>query len=495
MKKVIIAFASVILIFVAVLLFFPSLFYASSFGQKIILRFEGDKAAHFYFNSNHSSKDTLYMEGVIYSGTLKDFKKVIDKNPQITTLVMVEVPGSVDDEINLAASKLIRTHHINTYIPIDGWVASGGTDMFLAGEKRSIHPTAKLGVHSWGGVELEALEYPRDHEEHKKYLEYYEDMEIPLDFYWYTLEAAPANEIHWMTAEEIETYRVITVDLDFLEMLKIQKKLSSDEFLGRRTGNNIQSQELISSYFSEIGLTKFGDSFKQSFNFQSKKTKENIVGTNIVGYLKGKKFPEKYIVIGAHYDHLGIRNDVVYNGADDNASGTSALLVLAKHFANHQPNHSIIFVAFDAEEMGLRGASAFVNSPPVELSKILLNINFDMLSINPNNEIYVVGTHYYPNFKPLIEQASAGIKVKVSYGHDDPDDKTERYWMFSSDNGPFHRKGIPNITFSEEDHIHYHKPTDDFENINKDFYKEVVRLILKSIIKIDQNFPLIEDLS
>ncbi len=493
MKKVIIALASIILIFAALLQFFPSLFYPSSFGQKIILRFEGDKAAHFYFNKDQSSKDSLFMEGVIYSGTLNDFKKVIENNPQITTLVMVEVPGSVDDVINLAASKEIRNHHINTYIPENGWVASGGTDMFLAGEKRSVHPTAKLGVHSWEGGELAALEYPRDHEEHQKYLEYYREMEIPLDFYWYTLEAAPANEMHWMTASEIETYRVITVDLDFSEMLKIQEELSSDKFMGRASGNNLLAQNLITDFYKKIKLNTFDSSFKKQFKFKSYRTKKEIIGTNLIGYLKGKKFPERYIVIGAHYDHLGVRNDtIIYNGADDNASGTAALMVLAEYFSKNTPNHSIIFAAWDAEEMGLHGSKAFINSPPVDLSTILLNINFDMLSFNPTKELYVVGTHYYPEFKPLIEKSSAGAQLKVSYGHDNPDDKTKEFWMFSSDNGSFHRKGIPNITFSEEDHIHYHKPTDDFENINQGFYKEVVGLILKSVAKIDQNFPVME---
>jgi aminopeptidase-like protein len=101
----------------------------------------------------------------------------------------------------------------------------------------------------------------------------------------------------------------------------------------------------------------------------------------------------------------------------------------------------------------------------------------------------VVGTHSYPQFKPLIDVLIKDSSLKVSYGHDDPKDKTRDDWMLSSDNGSFQEKGIPNITFSEEDHPDYHKPTDDFENINPGFYQNVVKLIQKTIENIDQNFP------
>ena len=130
--------------------------------------------------------------------------------PQINTLVMQNVPGSMDDEINLLASMEIRNRGINTHIPAGGMVASGGTDMFLAGVKRSIAPGAKIGVHSWNdGSGKAALDYPRDHQAHVSYLDYYKAIGITTDFYWYTLEAAPAEGNHWMTAEEMVLYGVL----------------------------------------------------------------------------------------------------------------------------------------------------------------------------------------------------------------------------------------------------------------------------------------------
>ena len=486
-KRIIIGVLAFVFIIGSVILFFPEVLYNFPLGQKILMKLEGDQVAEFYFKENQSNKDTLYMKGVIYSNTLKDIKTVLDKNPQVTTLVMVDVPGSIDDEINLLASQEIRSRNINTYLPKDGMVASGGTDMFLAGKKRQVHPTAKLGVHSWSDGDKGGDEYPKDHPDHNMFLEYYKEMDIPVDFYWYTLDAAPADSIHWMLQKEILQFDIVTNETPGL--LSLQKTLSSDVFAGRGTGNNQLAQELIIAYFKSIGLKHFDEEYASQFTFIDEKTKSERIGTNIIGYVAGKKQPNKYIVVGAHYDHLGIINDTIYNGADDNASGTAALLVLAKHFTNHQPEHSIIFVAFDAEELGLHGSISFVNHPPVPLIDVKLDFNFDMISRNPKNEIYVVGTHPYPQFKPLIERLRKDSALKVSYGHDNLKDETKDYWMLSSDNGPFHEKGIPNITFSEEDHPSYHMPSDDFENTNPLFFQNVVKFIQRTIENIDQNFP------
>lgn len=487
MRKIIIASGILLVILLMTIFYLPEILYTTAFGQKLLLKMEGDQVAKFYYKKKQIGKDTIYMKGVIYSNTLDDIQEVLEANPDITTLVMEDVPGSIDDEINLMASLEIRKHNINTYIPKDGMVASGGTDMFLAGKKRAVHFTARLGVHSWAGIDSVALDYPRNHIEHKKYLDYYSEMDIPTDFYWYTLEAASADDIHWMSPEEIKKYEIVTGPFIGPEILEIQKKLSSDEFKGRATGDNEEAQDFISNYFEAIGLSMFMDTYDTPFVYQ-KKIKQRH-GTNIVGYVEGITSPDRYIVIGAHYDHLGIKKGEIYNGADDNASGVAALLYLAKYFSNNQPEHSVIFAAFDAEELGLYGSKAFVNDPPVLLSKVRLNINFDMISRNDNNEIYIVGTYPFPQFKPQIEEIAKSSQLIVSFGHDDPDDETKEYWMYSSDNGPFFRKGIPSITFSEEDHPDYHQSTDDFDKINPGFYIDVVNLIQQIIVDIDQNFP------
>jgi len=170
-----------------------------------------EKTANFTFKNDDDSSDTVYMNGVIGSDTLAVMQTLFSKYPQIKTIIMQNVPGSMDDDINLLASMEIRNRGINTHIPSDGMVASGGSDMFLAGVKRSLAPGAKIGVHSWSdGSGKAALDYPREHQAHVIYLDYYNAIGITTDFYWYTLEAAPADSIHWMTAEEIALYGVLT---------------------------------------------------------------------------------------------------------------------------------------------------------------------------------------------------------------------------------------------------------------------------------------------
>ncbi|CAM2007322.1 COG3904 family protein [Acanthopleuribacter pedis] len=156
----------------------------------------------------------LIMEGVIDSYTPKRLAEVLERNPQITTIVLLDVEGSVDDEANFVAARLVREKGLATHVPANGVIASGGTDFFLAGVKRTIEPGAQIGVHSWaegfGKAELQGGDLAKDHPDHQIYLEYYRDMNIPESFYWFTLEAAPAEGMHWMSREEMEQYGFLT---------------------------------------------------------------------------------------------------------------------------------------------------------------------------------------------------------------------------------------------------------------------------------------------
>ncbi len=276
--------------------------------------------------------------------------------------------------------------------------------------------------------------------------------------------------------------------IDAVALIEDVKYLSSDELKGRETGTaeNAFARKYVRQRFEKSGIIPFSENYVQPFSF-SDRTGEKYSGANLVGYIKGKAAPDKYIVISAHYDHVGVRNGEIYNGADDNASGTAALFAIAKYFDNKKPQHSIIFAAFDAEEKGLQGARYFVENLPVGQTDILLNINLDMVSRNDKGELYAAGTFHYPNLKPYIEAVQNNAPVKLLLGHDDPklgrDD-----WTFQSDHGAFHRKNIPFIYFGVEDHKDYHKPTDDFENIQPKFHVNAVETILMAIKSIDENY-------
>lgn len=269
------------------------------------------------------------------------------------------------------------------------------------------------------------------------------------------------------------------------QLIEDLRFISSDVTEGRRTGTegNRIAREYIVTRFQEIGAKPFKGKYTHPFNFTSRRSQEEMTGINVIAEIEG--ITDSLIVVTAHYDHLGKRDSLIFNGADDDASGTAAIINLAAYFAKEQPNHTLIFAAFDAEEMGLQGARAFVNDS-LTLQKVKLNINLDMVAQNDSSEIYAVGTYHYPETKSILESVDTG-EVNMLFGHDSPDDGSQD-WTFSSDHGPFHSKGIPFVYFGVEDHEHYHKHTDDFDTIPQENYKANVALILKVIKAFDSKW-------
>ena len=160
--------------------------------------------------------ETAFMYGVIDHTTPGVVQALIEDHPEVTRIVMVDVPGSDNDPANLKASRLVREHGLTTVVPSNGVIASGGVDFFTAGRHRVVEPCGKLGVHSWdedgpGGRIVLGNDVPRDHESHAMFLDFYREMEIPEDFYWFTLVVAPPQRIHWMSDEEIMHYGLVTV--------------------------------------------------------------------------------------------------------------------------------------------------------------------------------------------------------------------------------------------------------------------------------------------
>ena len=151
--------------------------------------------------------------GVIDGDTLDAFEDIVDEHPDIKVLVLQQVDGSVDDEANVEFARIVRELEFTTIVPSDGLIASGGTDLFLAGVKRVLETGACVGVHSWGAEDFVATELPRSHEEHDRYLDYYDDVGVDEGFYWFTLEAAPADKMHWMSKGEVNKFNVATNDV------------------------------------------------------------------------------------------------------------------------------------------------------------------------------------------------------------------------------------------------------------------------------------------
>jgi hypothetical protein len=274
--------------------------------------------------------------------------------------------------------------------------------------------------------------------------------------------------------------------IDSVQLMRDISVLAHDSMEGRLVGTPgaERAQRFLLRRYAEIGLQQFGGTHAHPFTFE--RQGQQIRGVNILGHVRGTQRPDRYIVITAHYDHLGIRNGEIYVGADDNASGTAGLLALAQYFAGNPPRHSIIFAALDAEEGGLRGARAFVANPPVAREAIVLNVNMDMVGRNERNELYVAGTHHYPQLLPFIQRVAANAEVRLIPGHDTPNPANPSDdWTMASDHAAFHEVGIPFLYFGVEDHPDYHRPTDRMEGIMPGFYNRAVRTVLSAVRLLD----------
>ena len=156
----------------------------------------------------------VVMRGIIGPSTPYKVMELVMHYPEVTTIVMQEVPGSMDDDSCLRAARMVRAHGLNTHVPSDGSVESGGTDFFQSGVKRTCGKGAKFGIHSWGDFGSEGRDYPIDSKVHEMYLEYCDDMGIPQSFYWRTLDAAGFDDIHYMSEQELSDYQMLTSPIE-----------------------------------------------------------------------------------------------------------------------------------------------------------------------------------------------------------------------------------------------------------------------------------------
>ncbi len=252
--------------------------------------------------------------------------------------------------------------------------------------------------------------------------------------------------------------------------------LSAPDMEGRKVGSagNAKARALIVARFQQLELSSYGGSFEQPVIWRDSPC------TNVIGYLPGSTNPGRTILFTAHYDHIGTRNGQVCPGADDNASGTAALLQLAAWLKAHPPAHTVVFCLFDGEESGLYGSQAFVAAPPsaLPLASIDVVLNLDMIAQGTRGRIFVGGTSYTSVLKPHLLAAFAASKVQAI-----PDFET---YDHASDQYPFMQKGIPFLFFCVgDDDPYYHTPQDTFESIPQGFYWATLEAILDTFLRLD----------
>lgn len=270
--------------------------------------------------------------------------------------------------------------------------------------------------------------------------------------------------------------------------------LAADDMQGRQTGSigADKARDFISGRYQQIGLHSFNqiELYQQPFIHQS--LFGDVKATNIVGWLPGTELSQQFIVVTAHFDHIGKSGRKVFNGADDNASGVAAMLAIAAQIVEKQTRHSIIFVATDAEEKGLYGAKAFLLDPPVPLQAIKYNLNLDMLAQGGRrNKLYVSGARQHKELKTVVQQTidEAGLCLvdghrQVSRGFGGGGKVN---WRKASDHAAFARQGIGYLFVSVNVHPDYHTVHDEIDNIDSAFYTaaaETSLLLLRNMDKL-----------
>ena len=262
------------------------------------------------------------------------------------------------------------------------------------------------------------------------------------------------------------------------------KTLSDDVMQGRGVGSEggKRAVKYLDGVITAIDRKPERQPFTTTIDYGDGKPFD-ISGVNLISRVAGRtpgEGPE--LVVTAHFDHLGVRDGELYNGADDNASGSGALLSILKSFRESRPEHDVMIVWLDGEERRLSGARALV--PTLDDGRARVNLNLDMISQNPDGVIYMAGSHHVPAFKPLVERAAKRTGLDVRFGHDRPEDGNND-WTLQSDHGVFHEAGIPFVYYGVEDHEHYHKPTDDFATIPLDTYRGAVQLSVNTAHALD----------
>lgn len=280
------------------------------------------------------------------------------------------------------------------------------------------------------------------------------------------------------------------------ELIKHLTIIASDEMEGRKTGEAGQKKaaNYIKNFYKNLEI----DALPGTNDYYQKVPSEAMKrmfspklndSENVVAYIKGSEKPDEFVVISAHYDHVGITNGEIYNGADDNGTGTTALLEMARMFKIAQkngngPKRSIVFLHCTGEEYGLHGSRYFVNSKIIPLENIVSDLNVDMIgrrdftyNNNKTPYIYLVGSDKISTeLHQLSENANKKYtQLKLDYTFND--DNHPEMIYYRSDHYNFAQYNIPVIFYYSGEHADYHKPTDTVDKINFNDMLKRVQLI------------------
>lgn len=278
---------------------------------------------------------------------------------------------------------------------------------------------------------------------------------------------------------------------EYGQLLDDVRILSADDMEGRGTGTpgGERARAYVVARLEALGVAPAPFGRLQPFEGTGPSPQGPVTyrGANVLGLIPGTRVGDRYIVVSAHYDHVGTHDGQIYNGADDNASGVATMLALAADLKREAPEHSVLIVALDGEERGLLGARHFVEAPPVPLDSVAMNLNFDMTArAETDGKLWVTGTYQHPGFRPLLEAIPANGAVALAFGKDTPQDTGEDNWVNASDHAAFHRAQVPFLYFGVNYHPDYHRPSDDFERITPSVFISATELSIAGFRALDR---------
>jgi len=283
---------------------------------------------------------------------------------------------------------------------------------------------------------------------------------------------------------------------------------ASDYFEGRETGARGQKKavDFIRQFYTTHGIAA-AQGTENYFQPMELNIKGKMVKTeNVAAIIEGNEFPNEYIVISSHLDHVGIQNGMIHNGADDDGSGTVAMLEIAEAFqaaaaTGQGPKRSIIFLHVTGEEKGLLGSSYYTKNPLYPLVDTMANLNVDMIGrLDPKrtdkdpNYIYLIGADKISQELHDISEATNKKYTQIKLDYTYNDDKDPNRFYYRSDHYNFAKNNIPVIFYFNGTHDDYHAPSDTPDKINYDMLAKRSKLIFytawelanrKNKIKID----------
>ncbi|SEH32252.1 M28 family metallopeptidase [Chryseobacterium culicis] len=309
-----------------------------------------------------------------------------------------------------------------------------------------------------------------------------------------TANISNGNTSHPVSTKHSKAFNNAYKEINAADLKKNLYVIAADDMEGRDTGSKGQKKagEYMINYYKNLGISapKALGSYYQKVpsEFMKQRGGGNLPDSeNILAFIEGSEKPDEIVVVSAHYDHVGTKNGVVYNGADDDGSGTVAVMEIAKAFqqakkAGKGPKRSILFLHVTGEEHGLFGSEYYSEHPVFPLANTVVDLNIDMIGRDdPANRgkqyVYVIGSEMLSSQLKVINKAAnkRTNNLELNYKYDDLNDPEQLYYR--SDHYNFAKHNIPVAFFFDGIHEDYHKPGDDPEKIDYQLLEKRTQLI------------------